>query len=258
MSSLGVDGIEISTIWTWFLLFIRLSAVFYFLPGIGTRQIPGTFRTAITFIMAVGFALASPQAAVPESFIFGTLMIGAEILLGSILGIVPSIVLVSVGVAGNVITGAMGLSQANMMDPSIGTQVTAVDRLYTLVATVVFLLIDGHHIILRAAAGTEGTLGIGKFNPDMDTFLLLLSRFQEAFLIAVSISAPVLVTVLIAQFVLGIITKFIPQVNIFIISFPLIIGVGLFIIGYTFPGLVDHFVQEMALTEEVVTRIITL
>jgi flagellar biosynthetic protein FliR len=156
-----------------------------------------------------------------------------------------------IAVAGQVTTGAIGLGQANMMDPSLGGQVAVLARAQSLVAGVIFLVIDGHHTVIRAAANTLGDIGIGMFRPNENVAMLIIERFAHTFEVAVSVSAPILVTVLVANFVLGLITRFVSQVNIFIISLPLTIIMGLYITVYTTTGLVDHLIVEFLSLEQV-------
>lgn len=255
MVQLGSEIIDISPLWTFFLLASRFGGVFLVLPGIGSNRVSPQFRFAATAMCSIVILISGAKAPQPAHTAEMVLMLGSEFVLGYALGMIPAMVLGGLAVAGQVISGAIGLGQANMIDRSLGGNVAVLAQVKMLVATTVFLLIDGHHVILRAASGTPGEIGLGIFRPNMETAQVIGERLIAAFDLAVIVSGPVLITTLVTQFVLGLITKFVPQVNIFIISLPLSLMVGLYIMEFSFPGLVNHTVKEYAQIQEVIGQI---
>lgn len=255
MVQFGSEILDLNPVLVWILLMSRFGGVFLSLPGVGTEEISPTFRlwAGITISIALTFTgVTAPEPAHAGELM---LMIAAEFSLGYLLGSIPAYIMGGLAVSGQVVAGAIGLGQANMIDRSLGGSVSVLARLNILVATVVFLMIDGHHIILRAAAGTPGELGLGLWRSDIETARILQDQLVTSFELALRVSAPILVTTLITQFVLGLITKFIPQVNIFIISLPLSVMVGLYLMAYTFDGLAKFTVIEFAKIEEVTGQI---
>ena len=257
MDSALANSIEWSGLWTWFLLFVRFTGLFQTLPGLGTEEIPIPFRTTIALVLAAVVAMTGAHALMPANLAEGGLMIGTEYVLGWILGVVPAFVLSSLAVSGQVTSAAIGLGQASLIDPSIGEHVSVLARIQSMIGTIIFLSIDGHHTILRAASFIAEDVGVGRFRPDAATALQLAERFSESFELAVVIAAPILITILVTQFLLGLLTKFVPQVNVFIISLPLTIGIGLFICAYTMPSLGSHAVTEFTRSEEIAARLIS-
>ncbi|MFN8392305.1 MAG: flagellar biosynthetic protein FliR [Bdellovibrionota bacterium] len=243
--------------WTWFLAFTRMSGVLYSLPAIGTDQVPESMRIMPAILIGLCIALAGGHAELPPGMAQFGLMVTTEFLLGWILGAVPSLTLAGLSVAGQIVAGVIGLAQANMLDASLGESVSVISKLKTQIATLLFLSMGGHHIVLRAAANISSDIGFGLFRPDMDTFQILLERFTQSFTLAIIISAPIIVSSLLTQFVLGLVTKFVPQVNVFIISMPLTILAGLFIIVATFYGLAHHAELDFTQLEETLARIMT-
>ena len=238
------NGIILGAIplWTWALLFMRCLGMIEIVPAIGTSQVPIIFRVILTFSLAVLITASGVRCALPTSLAHGFVLLLLEFLLGVALGLIPAIIINGVGVAGQVVSGAIGLGQANMMDRTLGEQTAILSKPQIMLATVVFLLVDGHHIVIKAAAGLLGDMPVGGFRPDFQTLYLLLYNLKNSFEFAVVLAAPMLVTALVVNFVLGLITKFIPQMNIFIISLPLGILVGLYLIAFTTGGLKDLFI----------------
>lgn len=255
MIELGSEILDLNPILAWVLLITRFGGIFFALPGVGTEEVSPIFRlwAAITIGMSIIFS----GAKAPEPAHLGELilMIGSEFTLGYLLGSIPAFIMGGLAVSGQVVAGSIGLGQANMIDRSLGGNVSVLARLNIMVATTVFLLIDGHHAIIRAASGNPGELGLGLWRANLDTSAILLNHLVNCFELALRVSAPILVTTLITQFVLGLITKFVPQVNIFIISLPLSVIVGLYLMAYTYDGLAEYTVDEFAKIEEIVGSI---
>jgi flagellar biosynthetic protein FliR len=247
-------GIDLGGFWTWFLLWVRFTSLLTVLPGIGTEEIPTPFRALLAVALSFVLVVTGASAVAPESLLQGLLMITSEIFLGYLIGVIPSLVVASAAIAGQLTAGVIGLGQASMIDHSLGEQSTTIGRLQSLLASVIFLLVNGHHTVIRAVSKISGDVGIGMFHPGEDTFQIFLERFKEAFSLAIVIASPILVTILVTQFVLGLLTKFVPQVNVFIISLPLTVGVGLFVLDYTLPAFVIHVAEQFGAIEESVER----
>jgi flagellar biosynthesis protein FliR len=234
---LSANQIDFMNFWAWFLLYVRLTGLFTVLPGIGNDEIPLPFRAMFVFTLSICVALRGLVAPEPDSLIEGIFLIGVEYMYGYIIGVLPALCLSAVLVSGHVVAGAMGLGQASMIDPSLGESVATVGRLQGLVATSIYLAADGHHAFIKAATSFAGGSALGAFRPDASFLDFFIDRFVEAFALSLTLGAPILIALLITQFVLGLITKFVPQVNVFIMSLPLTIAMGLFLMGTTLPNL---------------------
>ncbi len=241
---MDVNHIDFSLCWSWFLIFCRMSGMFTSLPGIGTEQVPAIVRLCASLILSAVIVSSGVQAAEPAAAAEGLLMIGSEFLFGYLLGVIPNLIISGVAVAGQVTSGAIGLAQASMIDPSLGTQTTVLAHINTMIASIIFLAVDGHHTVIRAASGDLGGIGVGIFRPTESVAAMLLDRFEALFSLALVMSAPILVTVLVTQFVFGLITKFVPKVNVFIVSFPLLVLLGIFLSDVTLPSLAKHVIAE--------------
>lgn len=248
--------LDFTVYWTWFLLFTRMSGLFNALPGIGTDQVPASFRLMPAMVLSACITLGGIRAHPAQSLPEGALMVGSEYALGYVLGFVPQLVIGGLTVAGQLVSGAIGLAQANMLDISLGESISLLSHLKAQLATLIFLAMDGHHIIIRAAAGAGSEIGLGGFRPDGETFQILFHRFVESFHLAIVVSAPIIVSALLTQFVLGLVTKFVPQMNIFVISMPLTLIAGLYIVTTTFPGFFRHTEREFGKLEETLSSLL--
>lgn len=226
-------GFDLAPFWAWILLFARLTGLFTTLPGIGTDQVPPSLRFLTILGITSALSLGGARAEEPGSLVVAALAVSSEYLLGYLLGTIPALVLDAVAVSGQTVAAAIGLAHANTIDPSIGQGVTVLTRIQTLFATLVFLELGGHRDLIRLALVPLGKISFYLFTPSADTAMLLSRELSQAFDLALSLSAPILATTLITQFALGLLTKFVPQLNIFIVSMPLSLLVGLFIITFS-------------------------
>jgi len=252
-----ITSFDAVVIWTWFLLFVRFTAIFQSLPGIGTEEVPITFRLPLVIILAAAVTLAGARAHYPEHLAEGILMMGVEFTLGYLLGMIPIFITSALALSGQISATAIGLNQASVIDPSLGENVTTLARIQGLLAVALFLLVDGHHAILRAGAEVTKDVGIGLFRPGTAISDMYLERFAHTFELAISIAAPIIVVTLITQFVLGLLTRFVPQINVFIMSLPLTILVGLFVFEFTLPQMVKHMQREFTSIEELAYGILS-
>lgn len=248
--TLNTYELDTSSLWTFFLIFTRLISLFYLLPGIGTEQVPAEFRIYLALSISVITAGSINQVPLPESLNEMILAIIAEFIFGISLSLLPALVMSGLAVSGQVVAGVIGLAQANMIDKSLGESISVISRFNIMVGTLIFLAIDGHHVILKAATLELGISKPGMFTSFDKTMEILTLSFSSSFELAIIIAAPILIATLISQFLLGLITKFVPQVNIFIISLPLSIFMGFYIMSFTTEPFNGLLVDEFKLLEE--------
>jgi flagellar biosynthesis protein FliR len=243
-------SLDLDPLWVFFLVASRLLALFILLPGIGTDQVPETFRYYIVIIIAAISAMSLPSQPMPEHLHQIVLLLASEFVIGVVLSLFPAMILGGLSVAGQVVAGVIGLGQANMIDRSLGESVSILAKYNLMFGTLVFLGINGHHVVIKAATTNVGTSILGQ-GFSIDRSLTLLSDcFSSSFELAIVISAPILIATLITQFLLGLITKFVPQINVFIISLPLSIFMGFYIIYFTMDPFVDHIENHFVGLEE--------
>lgn len=202
---------------------------------------------ALRYPAALALALVSISAdrvvGVPAGMGDMVLQVASELLLGSIVAFVPLLIVAGAQMAGSLATGTMGLNGAQMFDPATSTSLSDISRLYSDLTIVLFLMIGGHYVAIGELAGLSQFVKPGTFvlsNAGLGAFIEQTSRiFQMGCLLA----APVVVALLLTNFVMGIISKAIPTVNVFVVSFPLTIGVGLTLSIIALPE-VSHFLER--------------
>jgi flagellar biosynthetic protein FliR len=243
-------ALDTDPLWIFFLVASRLLALFYLMPGIGTDQVPEQFRYYTVVLIAAICAMSLPAQPMPEELHLVLLFLGSEFTVGVLLSLFPSIILGSLSVSGQIIAGVIGLGQANMIDRSLGESVSVLAKFNILLGTLIFLGMNGHHVLLKACTFHVGQIVLGG-NFSLERGVELLSQcFSSSFELSIVLSAPILIATLISQFLLGLMTKFVPQMNIFIISLPLSILMGFYMIGFTLDPLIGNIEKEFSTLEE--------
>jgi flagellar biosynthetic protein FliR len=229
--------ISLKDIYHLLLVMFRTGALFMTVPVFGHMSIPRILRVWI--IILFGFiifpSIAVPNVEPPATLVHFTLVVANEIAIGLLMGFGVIIFFSAVQYAGHLIGLQMGLAVANVIDPMGTGEVAIIGEFYYFFSLIIFLLIDGHYIVIEALIKSFRLvpIGGGVMNPSIGEYLITLTGM--VFIISIKLAAPVIITLFIMNAILGIIARTVPQMNVFIVGFPLAIGVGIALIAFTLP-----------------------
>jgi len=227
------------------LVIARLSGLFLIAPVFSSAMIPTRIKVMALFTLGATIApiISTKSPAVPTDILALGLLMGMEVLVGLAIGFAVSIVFSAVQVGASLIDTSIGFSMATLIDPTNNAQASVLGSFYSIVATLAFLAVNGHHWLLAGFTRSYDTIALGE-RPDMEQMLAnLFVTFGQLFALAFQIAAPVLVTLLLVDVVLGIVARVVPQMNVFFVGIPLKIGVGLVAIIISLPTF-TNFVGE--------------
>lgn len=233
------------------LVMIRISGLFlaapFFSRTAGPARIKAILILALTIII---YPLVSPwphegEGNIPVMFYAAV----TELMIGAVIGILIHWVLFAAQVAGGVMGFQMGLSMAMVMDPTSGIQEGVLSNLFYLSGLMLFLSMDGHHLLLEGLARSFRALPLGvalpKANVMLDSAVIaLLGMFKLALLIA----APIIVFSSMLYLGMGLINKASPQIQVFFLSMPIAQMMGLFIMGLYLAVIGEVLMKEMTLS----------
>lgn len=219
------------------LLMFRTGAFLMTIPLFGNSAIPRMVRLLLIIALTV---LIFPSSVVapdrlPTTTLQLTVIILSELAVGFLMGFAVIVLFSAVQFAGHFIGLQMGLAVANVADPMGTGQISVIGEFYYLLSILIFVTIDGHHYALDALIRSfeRVPLGGAVFSQEFTGFLITLTG--TVFVLGVKLAAPVVITLLIVNAVLGILSRTVPQMNVFVVGFPLSIGVGLAMIGVSLP-----------------------
>jgi flagellar biosynthetic protein FliR len=219
------------------LVVARLSGLFLIAPVFSSKMIPAKIKIMVLLVLAATLTpiVMSTAPPVPDGILDLVLALGIESIIGFAIGFSVAIVFSAVQVGASLIDTSIGFSMANIIDPLNNAQASVLGSFYSLVATLAFLSVDGHHWLIAGFKRSFDTVPLGSMPRIEATMLNLFAEFGQLFTIAFQIAAPVLVTLLLVDAVLGIVARVVPQMNVFFVGIPLKIGVGLVAVIITLP-----------------------
>jgi len=220
---------------TYMLVLLRVSIFLFMFPVFSSKVFPATLKLGFAMVMSLLFYSVVPVdlTRFPLDVISTGILILMELMVGLTLGLCLRIFFGSVQLAGQVIGFQMGFAMINVVDPQSGANVSIMDQLGYWVCVVVFLILNGHHIIVSALINSFELVPVGEFMMQKVLLVKILDLAGALFLVAIKIGAPVIAALFFVSVGFGLVAKFAPQMNVMIVAFPLKIVVGLFLFGLT-------------------------
>ncbi len=217
------------------LILIRMTGLFIITPVFSRDNMPSIFKIGLAFfcsvilinVLDVGALSITPY----ELIIFSI----KELLVGLMLGFISYLFFTSLYLAGQIVDMQMGFGMVNVLDPQHNIQVPVTGTLYYIISLLIFLTLDGHHTLLEALVKSYEYVPIGQFKFADGIINQLIRILTQTFIIGFKISGPVLAAILLADVLLGILAKTMPQMNVFVVGMPLKILVGIATIIITLP-----------------------
>jgi len=223
--------------------FFRVSGLFLTGPLFAQQGIPHHLKLmlALTIAMVLSPVVATNGFAVPENLIDVVVLAVREFMVGLLIGFVFMSLFVGVQMAGAFIGFQMGFAIVNVIDPVTSQQVSILAQFKFIMAMLIFFILNGHHMMLQALASSYKLVPLGESVFRFAVYTEIARLITGIFVIAIKLAAPVMATLVLTDVGLGVISRTVPQMNIFIVGFPMKIALGLFftaaalpIFGYVF------------------------
>lgn len=213
----------------------RVVALVAAIPAFAGSGIAGRIKIGLAVMLTLLlFPALSPH--LPQTTISLTelgLLIVNEVLLGVLIGLVTQMIFAAVSFGGTVIGYQMGFAAANIFDPQTTQQLSLMSQFVNILALLAFLTLDMHHFFFRVIVESYTLLPPGTLDFSGGAVEELMRLASHMFVLGVKFSAPVLALLLLTNLVLGILARVFPQLNVFMLSFPLNIGIAFLVIGLT-------------------------
>lgn len=219
-------------------------------------QTPARVKAGVVFaISLLLFPILSPTLPkIDLSLTSFLLLVINETLLGLFLGLMSRLIFTAVEFGGTIIGYQMGFAAANVFDPQHESQISLISEFQNVFAILIFLALDGHHVFLKTAARSYQLLPPGNLNLTGEAIPYLMELTSRMFALGVQFSAPVLAVLLLSGLILGILARVFPQLNVFMLSFPLNIGISFVVMALTLDMVASLLRREFdALGERILT-----
>jgi flagellar biosynthetic protein FliR len=238
-------NINLAQLQIFFLVLLRLGAIFMSIPIFGGKNIPIVLKAGFAISVSIILFPILEIKTVPyysEVIPFG---IGAvsEIMLGVAIGLLVNLLFTGIQLAGQLAGYQMGFALANVMDPQTGQQSSILAGLHNMIAMLLFLAFNAHHWFLLTLADSFEMVPILNFkiNSSLVEHFIMLSG--NMFIVAIKVAAPVMAVLLVSSVCLGLIARTVPRMNVFLVGMPLKIALGLFFVVIALPYLASFLKQ---------------
>ena len=229
------------------IIFARLSGVMITAPVLNDANIPPQIKVAFTFLLSLILfpVVARPDiGANPNVWRLAVVLTG-EVAVGILIGFTAQLLFAGIGIEGEVVGFQMGLSIANVLDPVTQTQVSVISTFKTIVALMLFVALDGHHVFLEALARSYAIVPAGGVELKAAGMSHYMGVAARMFVTGLQLGAPLIVALLAANVGVGLVARAVPQVNIFVVGYPFTILAGLVLMVLAMP----FFLEGVALMQ---------
>ncbi len=220
---------------TFLIILIRVSSVLVFAPIFSSTAIPPQVKIAIYITLSfVLFPVVKQYIHLPDFTALSIgLIVARELLLAVGMAFCVQLVWTGIELGAQLVGFMMGFTIANVLSPQENIQISILSEFFSIFALLIFLVIDGHYIFIKAMVDSFKMIPVGTFSINQGVIAMFNQSIIMMFSIAFQVLAPAVIALIITNVVFGIIARVMPQINVIIVAFPLSIGIGFFVMGAT-------------------------
>ena len=232
------------------LVLARIAGFFSAAPLFSNRAVNRKLRVLIACCMAI-VIYTSMETPLPEyDTVLGyAILVVGELLVGLSIGFISNLVMLTLAMAGEFIDREIGFTMAQTFDSSLNANVTITAQIYDRMVTLIILITNLHHFIIKAMMDSFEWVPLGRFSPKPGTLLDKIVDFMaQYFSIGFRIAMPVFLAAIMLNIVLGILAKSSPQMNMFSVGMQLKVFSGLFVLSLIvmfIPNITNYLVEHM-------------
>lgn len=218
------------------LIFTRVGAILLTAPLFSSGSIPVHVKIGLSFMLAV---IVFPLVSVNDILVLPLASLGiamaGEVLIGVIIGFTARLLFAAVQLAGQLVGFQMGFGIVNVIDPQTSAQVSIIAQFENIITLLIFMAVNAHHWFIMAIAKSFEVVPLLAFSFTNSLMEALVRLSCDMFVVAAKVAAPIIAILLFTSVALGLLARTVPQMNIFIVGFPLKLAIGLLAVGLTLP-----------------------
>ncbi len=229
------------------LILTRTSTFLIVLPVLGGQAVPIHIKATIAVLLSLFFCACKPLAVNPAeiSTPMAMVLLAGEAVYGVALGLIVALLFSVVQLSACIAEQQMGLTMSEIVDPLSGEQTGALSSLMEMVFILVFLSANGHHLFLQIISRSYDAFPPGTV-PTLSVLVEgVVSTSSAMFVASLRLAAPLLGAFLVLMVALALLSRLVPEMDIFMVSMPARVALGLFLLA-TFMPFVGEFITEMA------------
>jgi flagellar biosynthetic protein FliR len=229
------------------LVFARVGAALMFLPGFGEASVAPRVRLMIALALSVVLTpvLATRLPALPDSPALLAAYVAEEVTAGAFLGLVARAAMTALATAGTIIAFQANLANAFINDPTTAQQAALPAGVLTTIGVVLVFVTNFHHVLINALVGSYDVMMPGAPLPTGDLAQAFARIVGESFALGLALAAPLLVVGVIVSLGMGLLSRLMPQVQIFFIASPAQTLLAVAVMAITLPVLMLWFMGQL-------------
>lgn len=202
------------------LVLFRVAGIMTIAPLMGSARIPVKVKFFIALVLSMAvFPLVPKVGWIPNQLADLALAVGTEMLIGITMGFALSLLFAGLEVGMEMVSHQMGLSMAQLVDPLSDATTNVLSQFYALLATVIYVLINGHLVLIKSLVQTFQTVPLMGARVGQNVIDMLISILTGSYMLAIRVAGPALVAIFLATIALGFISRTMPQLNILAAGF---------------------------------------
>jgi flagellar biosynthetic protein FliR len=222
------------------LVLVRMTGLFVISPIFGRKNIPSYFKIGFAFMVSL-ILVNVVEVSNPDYYnnMYGyVFLIIKEFLVGLSIGFISYIMFSAIYLAGQLIDMQIGFGMVNVLDPISNIQVPITSNFYFILGMLVFLAINGQHVLIKALFESYNYVQLGSAVLNKSILEDVIRIFGGMFITGFKIAAPITAAILISDVALGILSKTVPQLNVFVVGMPFKIILGIVVMMISVPAFV--------------------
>lgn len=215
----------------------RTTGLMVVAPYFQSRTMPVMVRAGLVLLLTM--VLAPVLKLQPGGdWVHGTLWlqdVAAEVVTGLTMGFILNLSFAAIQLAGQMLDVSMGFGVVNIIDPQSGSEMPIMGQFQQILAIWLFLLMGGDHLVIRALAFSYKIIPPAGFSFSSHGVYSIVQSFSGMFLLGIQIALPIVGAIFLTDLILGIVSRLIPQINVFMTGFPIKITLGLLLLILAIP-----------------------
>lgn len=224
------------------LILLRMSGFVFTAAILNSQSVSSPLKILLSLVltMTVFNTVANNAVLVELNSLEDTLITLAlkEVFIGVSIGFTTRIFFFAIAMAGELISVSMGLGQAQIFNPMMGSMGNVMEQFFVALATLLYMGLNGHHFMIQGLTSSFEVVQLSTVSIKALGFYEVAKYTQEFFIFGIKIAAPVMISMLVVQVGVGILSRAVPQINVLMTAAPVTILLGFAILFISLPLMV--------------------
>jgi len=233
------------------LIFLRMISYVVSSVVFGSNNISVPVKILLSVVLTMVVFPSAKMMALTDAQLTEDLVLLAarEVMIGLSLGFLTRLFFFTVGMTGELVSVSIGLGQAQIFNPMLGSNSNTIEQFYNTLATLIFFATNGHHIVLQGIAQSFEMIPLAQMKFNVGPYAEMATFAQDMMVMAIKMCAPIIGAILVTNIAMGILGRAVPQINVLVTSAPVTLMLGFVLMFICIPLLVLEMNGIMDVTQ---------